>query len=111
MKLTLYPINSAATRNPYKYLYGFVEAAGLMGTGTFLRVDKKTGAAGQSTLSSTGIYFVEGSSTTDPVYDSGYLLAVTNGVSIVQLKLCINTRKVLYRAGAVGSLGSWVTIA
>ena len=31
MKLTLYPINSAATRNPYKYLYGFVEAAGLMG--------------------------------------------------------------------------------
>ena len=88
-----------------------MEAAGLMGTGTFLRVSKKTGAAGQSTLSSTGIYFVEGSSTTDPVYDSGYLLAVTNGVSIVQLKLCINTRKVLYRAGAVGSPGSWVTIA
>lgn len=83
----------------------------MIGSKTFLRVDKTTGAAGQSTLSSTGIYFVEGTSTTDPIYDSGYLLAVTNGVSIVQLKLCINTRKVLYRAGNAGSPGSWITVA
>ena len=89
-------------------VYGSV--AGVMGSETFLRVDKAAGAAGQSTISSTGVYSIDGSSTTDPVYDNGFLLAVTNGVSVVQLKLCINTRKVLYRAGAVGSPGAWITI-
>ena len=84
--------------------------AGLFGSETFLRVDKTIGAAGQSTLKNTGIYKITGTSTTDPIYDSGYLLAVTDGTNMVQLKLCLNTTKIIYRAGVVGSLGSWIPI-
>lgn len=88
----------------------FKSVAELFGSETFLRVDKTTGAAGQSTLKNTGIFKITGTSTTDPIYDSGYLLAVTDGTNMVQLKFCLNTRKILYRAGVVGSLGSWITV-
>ena len=81
-----------------------------MGSSKFLRVDNKTGAAGQSSISKTGAFFISGTSTSDPIYDSGILLNFAEESNVLQLKMCLNTKKILYRASTSGLLGSWSTV-
>lgn len=74
--------------------------AGLLGKDTFLKLGLEIVAQNQANTRTTGLYYVQGTSTTAAAYDSGLFLVLRNSDVCVQLKFCINTGNFLYRIGS-----------
>ena len=107
----------AATRNPYKYLYGFVEAAGMVNPLRSKGFSKSTDL-NDNIYSNTGFWTVNGNASHSPV-SSGLLLLVTlNGredststLTIVQLAITLSTGlPSLYIRSSWGGWNDWKLI-
>lgn len=59
----------------------------------------------------TGMYYVQGTSSSPTINDWGDLLVLNVGSRITQVKIGYNTKSIIYRIGVSNSWSDWIQIS